>query len=81
MVLTMKNISEMRLDYEWTFLQEELVFPPGTSGSQQIESRDSQRTTQKSIPINEIFDILPLSGSLEPGHEEQVEFVYNAFGG
>ena len=83
MVLTMKNISEMKLDYEWTFLQEELVYPPGTSNSQNLESRESNsRPPQnKTIPINEIFDILPLSGALEPGHEEQVEFVYNAFGG
>lgn len=34
-----------------------------------------------SIPINEVFDILPLSGFLQPGESEQVEFVYNAFGG
>ena len=33
------------------------------------------------VPINEVFDILPLSGYLEPGEVEQVEFVYNAFGG
>lgn len=83
MVLTMKNVSEMKLDYEWTFIQEEIVYPPGTGGSNHLESRDSQRqpTTQVSTPINEIFDILPLSGSLECGHEEQVEFVYNAFAG
>lgn len=33
------------------------------------------------VPINEVFDILPLSGYLESGEVEQVEFVYNAFGG
>lgn len=33
------------------------------------------------IPINEIFDILPLSGYLEPGQNENVEFVFNAFTG
>jgi hydrocephalus-inducing protein len=33
------------------------------------------------VPINEVFDILPLSGFLGVGDTEQVEFVYNAFGG
>jgi len=33
------------------------------------------------VPINEVFDILPLSGHLLPGEIENVEFVYNAFGG
>lgn len=33
------------------------------------------------IPINEVFDILPLSGYLQPGEVESVEFVYNAFAG
>lgn len=39
------------------------------------------RGERQTIPINEVFDILPLSGYLEPGEAEQVEFVYNAFGG
>lgn len=64
MVMTMKNVSEMALSYEWTFVQDDL----GMSSAQLI-------------PINEIFDILPLSGYLEPNCEEQVEFVYNAVGG
>ena len=33
------------------------------------------------MPITEVFDILPLSGYLQPGEVERVEFVYNAFGG
>lgn len=32
-------------------------------------------------PINEIFDILPLSGRLDPDQVEEVEFIYNAQGG
>ena len=30
------------------------------------------------IQINEIFDILPLSGNLEPGEFENVEFIFYA---
>jgi hydrocephalus-inducing protein len=28
--------------------------------------------------INEVFDILPLSGYLQPGESENVEFIYNS---
>jgi hydrocephalus-inducing protein len=28
--------------------------------------------------INEVFDILPLSGFLQPGESENVEFIYNS---
>jgi hydrocephalus-inducing protein len=37
------------------------------------ENREDEK---ESIPINEIFDILPLNGTLEPGQVENVEFVY-----
>lgn len=30
------------------------------------------------VPINEVFDILPLNGILEPGETEMVEFIYHA---
>ena len=32
------------------------------------------------IPINEIFDILPLSGKLEPNETQPIEFIFNAIG-
>ena len=41
----------MALNYEWTFLSEEHSIPE----------------EQQHIQINEIFDILPLSGYMEPG--------------
>lgn len=53
--MNMTNVSEMNVEYEWSFLEDE------NSGD---------------IPTNEIFDILPLNGVLEPGMTEQVEFVY-----
>jgi hypothetical protein len=31
------------------------------------------------MPINEVFDILPVMGVLAPGESETVEFVFNAF--
>lgn len=53
----------MTLIYEWSFLEEEL----------QQQSQSLQK-----LEINEIFDILPLSGKLEPGESENVEFIFYA---
>ena len=70
----MKNVSEMALDYEWTFVDEEI-----TPEDEKLNSSNSFNT--HAIPINEVFDILPLSGRLEPNAVEEIEFVYNALGG
>lgn len=83
-VISMSNVSEMGINYEWSFIEEELATYPierDASSDGRVESRQSIRDKQKYIPINEIFDILPLSGYLEPGQNEQVEFVYNAITG
>lgn len=57
-VMKMKNVSKMNVEYMWSFLEDEM------------------RENKEGIPINEIFDILPLNGTLEPQQIEQVEFVY-----
>jgi hypothetical protein len=31
------------------------------------------------IAMNEVFDILPLNGELEPGQIEDVEFIFNSY--
>ncbi|EGR28756.1 hypothetical protein IMG5_169530, partial [Ichthyophthirius multifiliis] len=67
MLVNMQNTSEMSLYYDWTFLEDELKY----------NKQDGILT----IPINEVFDILPLSGYLEAGETQQVEFVYNAYAG
>lgn len=83
----MSNVSEMGLNYQWTFLEEELVANSTQNDfnrSGTLNSRESKRSivsSSFSIPINEVFDILPLSGFLKPGEVESVEFVYNAFAG
>lgn len=64
MSITMRNVSEMGLNYEWTFVEEE--FGNSLDGSRQ-QSRGSVReggSGHGAIPINEVFDILPLSGYL-----------------
>ena len=53
----------MPLIYEWSFLDEDF---------------QQQSSQQNKLQINEIFDILPLSGKLEPGECENVEFIFYA---
>ncbi len=57
----MKNVSEMPVTYEWAFLEEEVM------GEEEKMNMSSNSLMQNnSTPINEIFDILPLSGRLDP---------------
>lgn len=72
MMLSMSNISEMGLNYQWTFLEEELVAQNSLNDANRSGSRESMRSLVSNspnftIPINEVFDILPLSGFLKPG--------------
>ena len=65
--LTMTNISEMDVAYDWSFLEEEIA------SLNQIEDESSARKKKKKdkrAPINEVFDILPVSGVLQPGETE-----------
>ena len=70
----MTNISEMVCSYDWSFLEEEI-----TSLVQKDEEEDSKKKKKKKeLPINEVFDILPVSGILNPGESETVEFTFYA---
>jgi hydrocephalus-inducing protein len=42
------------------------------------ERKKKKKKEREVIPINEIFDILPMNGYLAPGETERVEFVFNA---
>jgi hydrocephalus-inducing protein len=67
--ITLTNISEMSVNYEWSFLEEEMVSPL------KDEKKGSSKKS-KILPINEVFDILPVSGMLMPGQTETVEFTF-----
>ena len=54
----------MPVFYEWKFADEDQI---------------SSNPQGDDIRINEVFDILPLNGLLNPGQIETVEFIYNAF--
>lgn len=84
--LTMKNISEMAINYEWSFLEEEILAKTednislldNPSSKKNNVSLKKEPNLREAIPINEIFDILPLAGRLQPNEETQVEFLFNA---
>jgi len=61
--ITLTNISEMAVNYEWSFLEEELSSP---LKDQEDSKRKGASNSKKSkmLPINEVFDILPVSGTL-----------------
>jgi hypothetical protein len=62
--ISVKNISVMSVFYEWKF-------------AEPTEKRDIKAF--KNIAINEVFDILPLNGTLEAGEVEEVEFIFNSY--
>ena len=69
--IKMTNTSEMLCTYDWSFLEEET-----TSLNRDEETKEKKK--KKGVPINEIFDILPVSGILKEGETETVEFTYYA---
>ena len=63
--LTLTNISEMPVAYEWSFLEE----APLLNEQDEIDQQDNKKKKKKKkkakvLPINEVFDILPVSGIL-----------------
>ena len=45
------------------------------------EKKKKKKKKAKILPINEVFDILPVSGILQPGETENVEFTFYAGNG
>lgn len=72
--LTLTNISQMPVSYEWSFLEEETT---SLSSRPAIEEKKKGKKRKK-LPINEVFDILPVSGTLDRGQTETVEFTFYA---
>lgn len=55
----------MPVNYEWSFLEEEITSL--NVMRQEEEKKSKKKKKQKMLPINEVFDILPVSGVLMPG--------------
>lgn len=71
----MTNTSEMVCTYDWSFLEEEIT---SLHIQEEDESKKKKKKKKKDVPINEVFDILPVSGILLPGQTETVEFTFYA---
>jgi hypothetical protein len=54
----------MPVSYEWSFLEEETT---SLNAVQEEDETKKRKKKPKTLPINEVFDILPVSGRLEPG--------------
>ena len=77
--LTLTNVSEMNVTYEWSFLEEEITTLNAMKQNEEAKGgkkKGGKGKKQKMLPINEVFDILPVSGVLQPGQTETVEFTY-----
>ena len=79
--LVLTNISEMAVAYEWSFLED----APNIDEQEEIDADNAGKKKKKKkkrhLPINEVFDILPVSGILQPGDTENVEFTFYAGNG
>lgn len=73
--LVLTNISEMSVAYEWSFLEEEAT---SLNAVQEEDETRKRKKKPKALPVNEVFDILPVSGRLGPGQTETVEFTFQA---
>lgn len=54
----------MPVNYEWSFLEEEIT---NLNALRADDEKKTKKKKQKMLPINEVFDILPVSGVLMPG--------------
>jgi hydrocephalus-inducing protein len=79
--LTLTNISEMPVAYEWSFLEEAPLLNEQDEIDQANSKKKKKKKKQKVLPINEVFDILPVSGILQPHETENVEFTFYAGNG
>eukprot|EP00939_MAST-03C_sp_MAST-3C-sp1_P000134 g134.t1 len=63
MTMTVTNNSRIDCDYSWAFLEDE-------------EEQRALATAKKPyIPVNQVFDILPIRSHLKAGESEDVEFL------
>ena len=65
--LKLKNVSEMAVNYEWSFLEEETAHLNQIKEEEEGKKKKKKKKEMPKLPVNEVFDILPVSGRLEPG--------------
>ncbi|KAK1936582.1 Hydrocephalus-inducing protein [Phytophthora citrophthora] len=62
--MNVTNVSKVDTSFRWIFIEDEK------------EALSTATTKKPYIPINQVFDILPIRGLLKPNESEKVEFVY-----
>lgn len=64
--------------YDWSFLEEEVASLNPKQDDETSQNEGIKKKKKWELPINEVFDILPVSGILHPGETETVEFTFYA---
>jgi len=64
MLVKVTNVSKVDTAFQWSFVEDETA------------AKASATTRKPYIPVNQVFDILPIRSLLKPGESEDVEFVY-----
>jgi hypothetical protein len=73
--MTIKNPSAMEVKYCWEFHN------VGMLNDIQVDLEVLKKCKGHKVPMNQIFDILPVRAALRPGEHETVEISYYAFPG
>ena len=73
--MRIKNPSAMEVSYVWAFYNHD----PREDIQVSLEARKKSKGLK--LPLNQIFDILPIRATLYPGEQELVEVSYYAFPG
>ena len=64
MLVKVTNVSKVDTAFSWSFVEDEDA------------ARGTATTKKPYIPVNQVFDILPIRSYLRPGESEDIEFVY-----
>ncbi|KAF1330314.1 Hydrocephalus-inducing protein, partial [Globisporangium splendens] len=63
-MVNVTNVSKVDTTFRWVFIEDEK------------EARALATAKKPYIPINQVFDILPIRGHLKPNESEKIEFIY-----
>jgi hypothetical protein len=64
MLVKVTNSSTVDTAFSWSFVEDE------------EQARASATSKKPYVPVNQVFDILPIRSYLKPGESEDIEFVY-----
>eukprot|EP00937_MAST-01D_sp_MAST-1D-sp2_P000047 g47.t1 len=76
LVTKVKNCSRVPTSFQWAFIEPDPKQSRGEATQRTARSTARSARARPHIPINQVFDILPIHAYLQPGQEEEVEFVY-----